>query len=98
MKTTELIKDLKATCPTGWGVQRYFEEDNDGGCPCFQGKVKLDEGTLKVWGKCWRVASHKQDLIISGTLPKKLKVKVGNVIRILLNKQKWYLRYTLIIK
>jgi len=98
MKSTELIKNLKATCPDGWGVQRYFEKDYEGDCPCFLGKVKLDEGTLKVNGRCWRVAKNDQDLIISGTLPKKLKVKIGNVIRILLNKQKWYSRYTLIIK
>jgi len=92
----ELISDLKKECPDGWGVQKYFEPDNDGSCPCFEGKVKLKEGTLHVWGRCWRVSKNSQDLHIWGTLKKPELEKIGKVIKKLLDKQKWYSDYTLI--
>jgi len=92
----ELIADLKEKCPDGYGVQEYFEPENEGGCPCFEGKVKLKEGTLHVWGRCWRVSENQQDLHVWGTLKRPQLEKVGKVVKRLLDKQKWYSSYKLI--
>jgi len=96
MKKKEFINKLKQV--SIYGVQKFFEPDNDGSCPCFQGKVKLDEGTLQVWGRCWRVSKNAQDLHVWGTLPKKDNKEIAEIIKKKLDKQKWYNPYTIMGK
>ena len=60
MKQNDLIVDLKKECPDGWGIQRYFEPTDDGGCPYFEGKL---EEIRKKWNKEIRemIQSNKKE-------------------------------------
>ena len=78
------------------GLQVYFEPDWEGTCPCFEGKIKIDDKIIKVWGRCWRVSDNEQDLHIYGK-DIKFNEEIGKWIKKALDKQEWYSPYTLII-
>jgi hypothetical protein len=92
----ELLKQIKSF-KDGWGIQKLFDPDFEGSCPCFCGKVKVDGKTLRVWGRCWRVSKNDQDLHIGGTLSKEDLLVIGTAIKKALDKQNWHNPYTLII-
>lgn len=74
----------------GYGVQKLFEDDYDGACPCFSGEFILDDEHCEVWGRCWRVSDNSQDLHVM--MPK----EVAKAIKRCLDAQKWYNKYTII--
>ena len=74
----------------GFGVQKLFEDDYEGSCPCFSGKFRVDDQDCEVWGRCWRVSDKGQDLHIFA--PK----EIGEAIKRCLDKQEWYQEYTII--
>lgn len=77
-----------------WGMQSYWDKDNDGGCPCFSG-VKTENGkTIGVMGRCWRVSNNDQDLYVWGDHPK-LK-QIAKSVKRALDAQEWYNPYTII--
>jgi len=100
MKKKEFITDIKKLIKDndGYGLQKYFEQDNDGACPCFEGKKEIDGIKIRVWGRCWRVSEiGKQDLHIYSKAPKEFLEEIGKWVKKALDKQKWYSPYTLII-
>lgn len=95
----EFITDIKNIIKDsdGYGLQKYFDIDNEGGCPCFKGRKKIDGNWIKVWGKCWRVSDNMQDLHIYGKADRLFLEEIGKWVKKALDKQKWYNPYTLII-
>lgn len=75
----------------GWGLQKLFDKDNDGGCPCFSGKFKLGGKICEVQGRCWRVSEKGQDLHIYCHNNEIIKL-----IKECLDAQEWYQKYTII--
>jgi len=74
----------------GFGLQRLFDKEYDGSCPCFDGILKIDGKDFAVQGRCWRVSENKQDLHYYGD------DEIANKIKEALDKQEWYNPYTLI--
>ena len=94
MQLKTFIEELKTI--DDWGVQKFFNPEDGGGCPCFNGTKIIDDEVLKVWGRCWRVSDNLQDLHIAGTLEEKDLQKIAKIIKRKLDRQKWYNPYTII--
>jgi hypothetical protein len=80
----------------GWGTQNFFDPNDDGGCPCFCGSIKIDGKMLYVNGKCWRVSDNDQDLYVWGEFTKKELREYAESIKKALDAQEWYNPYTII--
>jgi len=93
-----LIQRLHEERPQG-----VFEDDHDGGCPCFEGIAHFPGGYwLRAEGHCWRVSRHiddgYQDLDIETNLPRDDAEKIARVIQQELDKQDWYNPYRVTLK
>ena len=77
-------------------IQKFFEKDYEGSCPCFSGKRTEGGKSVNVRGRCWRVSEFAQDLYVWGDHPD-LK-KIGRAIKKNLDDQEWYNPYTIIWK
>lgn len=75
-------------------VFTFWDKDNDGGCPCFEGKRTENGKTVHVWGCCWRVSENAQDLHVWGDHPD-LK-KIARATKKALDATEWYNPYTII--
>ena len=87
LKAIQKLKDEN----DGYGIQKMFETENDGGCPCFSASFVVDGKLNEVHGRCHRVSQNVQDLHFFGD------IEIGNAIKSCLDEQQWYNSYTLII-
>ena len=97
MKVQTLVSKINSF-EDGWGIQKFWEKDFEGACPCFSASKRVENTTVNVWGRCWRVSDNTQDLYVWGTLAKKDLIKIANALKKALDKQKWYNPYTIIYK
>jgi hypothetical protein len=90
-------------------VQKIWEKDWDGGCPCSAGEIMIGDHPYHIETNCWRVCEYDevQDVRIYRT-DKKLDElnheelqeigEFGWALVKALNKQEWYNPYRFLIK
>ncbi|GEM_PF-3282544 len=105
MTINDLIKEVESL--DEWDVQKHFDKDYDGGCPCFWSRRKVDGRMIEIHGHCWRTTGDGirgscncayNGLHVTGKLPRKDLMKIARAFKKKLDKQEWYSPYDLVVK